>query len=207
MPFAPPRWRWSGVRPVATCWTAWHLLLVASATICISATAVLADGQNTQPLVSPPVDTSEPSVPKRGFSRFSLTEPMQSTRRSSWICVPRSCSTGANMARQSQWPSVRPPSLSRFWATCTLVTPTAWSCLASLYKAEGHYSKAEPLYVEAISIRKNALGEKHPSYAISLSDLAELYQAEGSPLRKRFFVEFNGWAVVGDSCRLDWRHE
>ena len=37
------------------------------------------------------------------------------------------------------------------------------------------YSRAEPLYVQAMEIRKAALGEQHPNYAGSLNNLALLY--------------------------------
>ncbi len=44
--------------------------------------------------------------------------------------------------------------------------------LASLYEAMGDYAKAEPLYRQALEIRKRALGENHPDFAESLSNLA-----------------------------------
>jgi tetratricopeptide (TPR) repeat protein len=47
--------------------------------------------------------------------------------------------------------------------------------LAGLYQAQGNYAKAEPLYVEALSIWKQAPGDKHPDYARSLNDMAVLY--------------------------------
>ena len=43
----------------------------------------------------------------------------------------------------------------------------------------GDYAKAEPLFRQAMEIRKEALGEKHPDYATSLNNLAVLYQAMG----------------------------
>ena len=51
--------------------------------------------------------------------------------------------------------------------------------LARLYKAMGDYAKAEPLYRQALEIRKRVLGENHPDYANSLNNLAMLYQAHG----------------------------
>jgi CHAT domain-containing protein len=45
----------------------------------------------------------------------------------------------------------------------------------------GAYAKAEPLYRQAIEIRKNALGEDHPDYATSLNNLAVLYAATNRP--------------------------
>ena len=51
--------------------------------------------------------------------------------------------------------------------------------LAMLYQAMGDYAKAEPLFRQALEIRKKALGENHPDYATSLNNLAVLYQAMG----------------------------
>ncbi len=48
--------------------------------------------------------------------------------------------------------------------------------LASFYQAQGNSAQAEPLYRQALEIRKQALGEKHPDCAISLNNLASLYQ-------------------------------
>ena len=47
----------------------------------------------------------------------------------------------------------------------------------------GDYAKAEPLYRQALEIRKRALGENHPDYATSLNNLAGLYQAMGTTRR------------------------
>ncbi|MEB3174958.1 MAG: tetratricopeptide repeat protein, partial [Cyanobacteriota bacterium] len=42
------------------------------------------------------------------------------------------------------------------------------------------YSAAEPLLQQALAIRKEALGENHPSTATSLNILAELYRRQGN---------------------------
>jgi CHAT domain-containing protein len=49
--------------------------------------------------------------------------------------------------------------------------------LAQLYQAMGEYEQAEPLYLEALAIRKKTLGEQHPAYAVNLDNLASLYKA------------------------------
>ena len=41
----------------------------------------------------------------------------------------------------------------------------------------GYYARAEPLYVEATTIRIESLGREHPDYAASLNNLAGLYQS------------------------------
>ena len=43
----------------------------------------------------------------------------------------------------------------------------------------GDYAKAEPLYLQAMQIRKQVPGEQHPDYAASLSNLATLYDRMG----------------------------
>ena len=63
-----------------------------------------------------------------------------------------------------------PPDLS--YCTCI-------NNLGDLYVAMGIYEKAEPLYLEAIKIRKELLGVKHPDYATSLDNLGVLYTTTG----------------------------
>jgi hypothetical protein len=43
----------------------------------------------------------------------------------------------------------------------------------------GRHSEAEPLYLQAMELRREALGERHPDYADSLNNLAKLYHAMG----------------------------
>ena len=45
--------------------------------------------------------------------------------------------------------------------------------------SQGRYGEAEPLYVEALKIWKTELGERHPSTARSLNNLALLYASQG----------------------------
>ncbi len=51
--------------------------------------------------------------------------------------------------------------------------------LAGIYRATGHYSEAEPLYKQALELRKRLLGDNHPSFATSLNNLAGLYKSTG----------------------------
>ena len=51
--------------------------------------------------------------------------------------------------------------------------------MAGLYKSQGRYSEAEPLYIQALALRKRLLGEEHPSVAMSLNNLAYLYSDQG----------------------------
>ena len=51
--------------------------------------------------------------------------------------------------------------------------------LAGLYRSQGRYEEAEPLYLEALDLCKRLLGDNHPSVATSLNNLAELYRSQG----------------------------
>jgi CHAT domain-containing protein len=50
--------------------------------------------------------------------------------------------------------------------------------LAGLYQDQGDYPRAEPLFRQAMEIRKKVLGENHPDYATSLNNLAGLYKQQ-----------------------------
>ncbi|WP_442949689.1 tetratricopeptide repeat protein [Nostoc sp.] len=51
--------------------------------------------------------------------------------------------------------------------------------MAFLYKSQGRYSDAEPLYIEALAMTKRLLGDEHPDVASSLNNLAALYDSQG----------------------------
>jgi tetratricopeptide (TPR) repeat protein len=55
--------------------------------------------------------------------------------------------------------------------------------LGALYRNMGEYSKAEPLYQEALRIQQKVLGAEDADTAASLNNLATLYQAMGVPAR------------------------
>jgi CHAT domain-containing protein/tetratricopeptide (TPR) repeat protein len=55
--------------------------------------------------------------------------------------------------------------------------------LAGMHYALAEYQRAEPLYLEALSVLKDKLGEKDPIYARGLANLAGLYQQTGDPKR------------------------
>jgi CHAT domain-containing protein len=62
--------------------------------------------------------------------------------------------------------------------------------VAQLYRTQGRYADAEPLYKRSLAIAEKALGPDHRHVAVSLNDLAVLYQAQGryadaEPLYKR----------------------
>ena len=55
---------------------------------------------------------------------------------------------------------------------------TTLNNLASMYREQGLYDRAEPLYLRALEIRERALGKDHPSVAMTLNNLAGLYEAQ-----------------------------
>jgi tetratricopeptide (TPR) repeat protein len=55
--------------------------------------------------------------------------------------------------------------------------------LAVLYKSQGDYDRALPLYKQALAIRQTVLGENHPDTATSLNNLAVLYYSQGDYAR------------------------
>src|SRR5207244_3021698 len=54
---------------------------------------------------------------------------------------------------------------------------------AGLYEERGNHAKAELLYRQALDIRKELLGEKHPAYAASLHNLAGVHESQGNYAR------------------------
>ena len=56
---------------------------------------------------------------------------------------------------------------------------TSLNNLAGLYRAQGKYESAEPLYQEALALYKSLLGDRHPDVATSLNNLALLYRDQG----------------------------
>jgi tetratricopeptide (TPR) repeat protein len=51
--------------------------------------------------------------------------------------------------------------------------------LGKLYEDKGDYSKAEPLYLRTLDMKKRRLGEEHSDVATSLNNLALLYRSQG----------------------------
>jgi tetratricopeptide (TPR) repeat protein len=58
-------------------------------------------------------------------------------------------------------------------------TATSLNSLAVLYDAMGKYKVAEPLYREALEIRKKLFGPNHIDTGTTLNNLAGLYQNIG----------------------------
>jgi tetratricopeptide (TPR) repeat protein len=51
--------------------------------------------------------------------------------------------------------------------------------LAELYRRQGRYADAVPLYQRSLAIWEKALGRDHPDAATSLNNLASLYASQG----------------------------
>ena len=58
---------------------------------------------------------------------------------------------------------------------------TSLNNLAVLYRAQGQYAEAEPLYQRALAIRKRVLGPEHPKVATCLENYAILLRNMGRP--------------------------
>ncbi len=56
---------------------------------------------------------------------------------------------------------------------------TSLSYLAALYRSQGRYGEAEPLFVRSLQIIEQQLGTDHPDTATSLNNLAALYESQG----------------------------
>jgi tetratricopeptide (TPR) repeat protein len=56
---------------------------------------------------------------------------------------------------------------------------TSFNNLAALYRSQGRYSEAEPLYQQALALRQKLLGDEHPDVATSFNNLAGLYESQG----------------------------
>ena len=94
------------------------------------------------------------------------------------------------MPRPSLCTNAPSPSARRRSARSTRHVGIRLNNLAGLYRAQGRYAEAEPLYKRALAISEKALGPEHPDVGTSLNNLAVLYQAQGryaeaEPLYKR----------------------
>ncbi|NEQ70120.1 MAG: CHAT domain-containing protein, partial [Symploca sp. SIO2D2] len=56
---------------------------------------------------------------------------------------------------------------------------TSLNNLAGLYESQGRYEEAEPLYHQALEMRRRILGQEHRDVASSLNNLAFLYKSQG----------------------------
>lgn len=68
---------------------------------------------------------------------------------------------------------------------------TSLNNLAGLYKSQGRYSDAEPLYSDALAMCDRILGVNHPTTATIRQNLAILQrQSTPRPIRKRRLGQF-----------------
>jgi len=67
--------------------------------------------------------------------------------------------------------------LARLEQGIDLATCLHW--MAELYRAQGQYAEAEPLYRRSLSIREQYLGQEHLQVSTSLDSLAMLYRWQG----------------------------
>jgi len=73
--------------------------------------------------------------------------------------------------------------------------------LAELYRMQGYFLQAKPLFVEVLTIRKHLLGDEHPDVAQSLNNLAAFYYSQGdyAESEKIFLEALELWKrLLGD---------
>ena len=58
-------------------------------------------------------------------------------------------------------------------------TLTSMNNLAVLYRAEGKYPQAEPLYMRVVEVQRRVLGADHPNMLLTMNGLALLYGLQG----------------------------
>ncbi|MGF1576398.1 MAG: tetratricopeptide repeat protein [Cyanophyceae cyanobacterium] len=69
--------------------------------------------------------------------------------------------------------------LGRLKLKDSVTMAAALSRLAQLYRAQGRYGEAEPLFQQALEICRSQLGEDHPDTATTLNNLGALYESQG----------------------------
>jgi tetratricopeptide (TPR) repeat protein len=105
-------------------------------------------------------------------ARFALSLPETGTYQ-----VGASSSTPRVMGRYQL--TVQPGTAADVERSERLVEATRLNAQgAELYRA-GRYGEAEPLYLDALAMRKRLLGEAHPDVALSLNNLGALYVSQG----------------------------
>ena len=150
-------------------------------------------------------------APRRGHRRSttwpSCTRPRAATPRPSrssgaaspsarrrWGRAPRrrhrrsttwpSC-TGPRAAtpRPSRSTGAASPSARRRWGPSTPTSAPSLNNLAELYRAQGRYAEAEPLYRRSLAIREKALGPEHPDVGTGAQQPGRAVPGPG-PLRR-----------------------
>jgi Flp pilus assembly protein TadD len=58
-----------------------------------------------------------------------------------------------------------------------LLTARSLNNLAALYEKQGRYTEAERLYLQALAIVRQQMGESDPMTALCLNNLGALYKA------------------------------
>ncbi len=70
-------------------------------------------------------------------------------------------------------------SISQLLGEETKENAESYNYLAVLFKSQGRYEEAEPLYKKALAINEKKFGENHPETATSYNNLALLYRLQG----------------------------
>ena len=73
--------------------------------------------------------------------------------------------------------------------------------MAELARAANRRSEAEPLYLRAVMILEKAFGPDHPDLAVTMTNLAELYDEQGNMRRPSHYTDDRSPSSKGDSDR------
>ena len=135
------------------------------------------------PRPSPSTSARSPSARRR----WGPITPMSDSRSTT---SPSSNIRKAGTPRPSRSTSAPSPSRKRRSAPTTRRWPPSSTIWRELYRPQGRYAEAEPLYKRSLAIREKALGPDHPDVGTALNNLALLHHtqgryAEAEPLYKR----------------------
>jgi tetratricopeptide (TPR) repeat protein len=84
------------------------------------------------------------------------------------------------------------------------LTAQSLNNLAELYRAQGAFERALPLYERALAIRERVLGAEHPDTATSLNNLAAVHYAQGGATRSRVSICCGGFKTAHNPVFYHW---
>ena len=88
----------------------------------------------------------------------------------------------------------------RHWVPYHPDVATSLNNLAALYRAQGRYADAEPLYKRSLLIKEKAFGPDHSDVALSLNNFGLLYQNHGRYAEAKSLLK----TIVGDKGKSIW---
>ena len=111
-----------------------------------------------------------------GIALWLMSAPNQGAKWESYITAAQQAYQQADYAEAEKQSEA---ALKEAEAFDDVRLATSLNNLALLYKAQGRYAEAEPLYQRSLAIREKALGPEHPAVATSLENYADLLRKTG----------------------------